>query len=154
MNCILQDIDWRALLLDDMTADQCAESFATILTTQLDLVIPSEIITIRPSDKPGMTKYVRKLFNRSHSLRRRATRTQNKADNAQFCIARWKAKKAWFEAQQKRNEKIYAIATGPGGRSKAFWKILKQNFGSKDNQGIPMLVDGSNIYTTDACIDH
>ena len=100
LNCRLQDIDWRALLLDDMTADQCAESFATILTTQLDLVIPSEIIVIRPGDKPGMTKYVRKLFNRSHSLRRRATRTQSKADNAKFCIARRKAKKAWFEAQK------------------------------------------------------
>ena len=37
---------------------------------------------------------------------------------------------------------MYAKATGPGGHSKAFWKILKQNFGNTANDSIPMLIDG------------
>ena len=150
LNRRLQDIDWHALLTTDMTADQCAESFTTVLTTQLDLAIPKEIIIIRPNEKPGMTKYVRKLFNRSHTLCRRASQTGNNTDKIKFCLARRKAKKAWFEARQKNSAKLYAKATGPGGRSKAFWKILKQNFGNNKNQSIPTLVDGLNSYTSDA----
>ena len=58
----LHNIEWHTVLVSGMTADECAQTFTDILTTQLDLAIPSETITIRPRDKPGMTNYVRKLF--------------------------------------------------------------------------------------------
>ncbi len=47
------------------------------------------------------------------------------------------------------NEKMYAKATGPGCRSKVFWKILKQTSGNKKSQSIPTLIDATNIYTSD-----
>jgi len=125
LSCKLQEIDWHTILLKDMTADECAETFATVLTRELDLAIPPITITVRPSDKPGMTSYVRKLFKLSHVLYRRARQTKSEADNTKHCFARRKAKKAWFVTQQKHNAITYAKATGPGGRSKAFWKILK-----------------------------
>ena len=149
LNCRLGDIEWINLLTSNMTADVCAETFAYILTEELDKIIPIEIITIRPRDKPGMTSYVRKLFNKSHRLCRRAKSTKTHADNAKFVIARRKAKKAWFGAQQTHHAKMYAKATGPGGHSKVFWKILKQNFGNTKSQTIPTLIDGPNVYTTD-----
>jgi hypothetical protein len=83
-------------------------------------------------------------------LYRRARQTKSEADNAKHCLARRKAKKAWFVAQQKHNALTYAKATGPGGRSKAFWKILKQNFGRKNNPSIPTLIDGKNVFTSDS----
>ena len=101
--------------------------------------MPFEIITVRPWDKPGMTSYVRKLFNKSHKLCRLAKSTKTQADNAKFVIARRKAKKEWFKAQQMHNAKMYAKATGPGSRSKGFWKILKQNFGNTKSQTTPTL---------------
>ena len=101
----------------------------------MDTVIPIETIVVRPWDKPGMTNYVLKLFNKSHKLCRRAKNTKSLNDNAKFAIARTKAKKAWFKAQESHNAQMYAKAMGPGSRSKVFWKILKQNFGNtKVNQ--------------------
>jgi len=146
----LHATDWHALLTSDMTANECAESFASELERQLDLIIPPVIITVTPRDKPGMTHYVRTLFKRSHMLCRRAKRTKSNADNIKFCLARKKAKKAWHAAKEKQNAKIYAKAMGPGGRSKAYWKILKQNFGNKNNQSIPTLIDGTHTYISDA----
>ena len=89
------------------------------------------------------------FFNLSHRLCRRAKQTKTDADNANYRLARRKAKKAWFAAQQKQNSVTYAKAMGPGGRSKAFWKILKQNFGDTKNQSIPTLVDGPNSFISD-----
>ena len=149
LNSRLTEIEWANLLTSDMTADECAEAFAYILTEEMDKFIPIETITVRPRDKPGMTAYVRKLFKKSHKLCRHAKTTKNRADNAKFLIARRKAKKEFFKAQQIHNEKLYAKATGPGCRSKVFWKILKQTSGNKKSQSIPTLIDATNIYTSD-----
>ena len=114
--CTLHDIDWHTLLAGHTNADECTESFTAELTKQLDLIIPPETVTVRPGDKPGMTNYVRKLFKRPHALCRLAKQTKNNADNAEFCHAKRKAKKAWFDAQQKHHAKIYAKVMGPGGQ--------------------------------------
>ena len=150
LNTRLKDIDWPHIIQNDMTVDGCVASFYATLTEQLDLVIPPVTITIRPQDKPGMTHHIRKLFKQSHMLGRRANKTKTKYDILQHIIARRKAKKEWFKEQQKHNARIYAKSTGPGSQAKAFWKILKQNFGESKRTNIPTLIDGFKLLTDDS----
>ena len=48
LNCRLKEVEWDNVLTSEMTADLFAETFACVLTEELDKIMPFEIITVRP----------------------------------------------------------------------------------------------------------
>jgi hypothetical protein len=127
LNSKLCELDWQGLLLCTTTADDCAETFVKLLTENLDAVIPPVSVVIRPRDKPGMTSYVRKFFKKSHKLCRLAKQTKLHSDKVKHALARRKAKKAWFVAQQKKQRETLCQSHG----TRKSVKIFLENFETK-----------------------
>ena len=149
LNSNLLSLPWHALLSNCADVNDCVSELTGIVSDALDIVIPSTLLKVRPRDKPGMNDFVRKLFKNTHKLHRLATLSKDATDLENHRNARRIAKKAWYQAQKHYHEKIYKNSNSPGGRSKAFWKILKSNFSQKKHISVPTLTDGLANYTTD-----
>jgi len=69
LNSNLCDIPWQTCLFSHGNSiDDITDNFYSILGHEINSVVPFKLITVRKSDKPGMTAYVRKLLNKARSL--------------------------------------------------------------------------------------
>jgi len=64
----------------DLSVDECLNVFYKILNDKIVETIPQTSVTVRPNDRPGMTREVRLLFRNTHRLYRIAKRTKNEFD--------------------------------------------------------------------------
>jgi len=58
-------VAWLTLLAYDRDVDSNVKSFYSWLNNEMDKVIPVVTFTVRPSDRPGMTREVRLLFQKN-----------------------------------------------------------------------------------------
>ena len=150
LNTALGLVPWHTVLSNTLTVDECVHTFNILLLDEIDSIIPQRSVKIKPRDKVGMTSEIRKLFNRTHALHRLAKKTKNIVDIENHRNARRLAKKAWYSAQKEYYKKLYAKSNSNSGRAKTFWKIIKSNFGNKNNTRIPTLRENNTDVTCDA----
>jgi len=96
----LSIVPWLTLLAYDRDLDSNVKSFYSLLNNKMDKVIPVVTFTVRPSDRPGMTREVRLLFQKTHKLYRIGKKTKIESDIELYRVARREAKKIGLKPRQ------------------------------------------------------
>ena len=146
LNSNLLIVPWHTFLNDNV--NDSVYNVTKVIIDELNSVIPPLSVTIRPRDKPGWNSTIRKLFNNTHRLLRRARLTKSPIDIENHRESRRIAKRAWYKSQKDFHQKLYAKTFNSEGRAKTYWKILKLNFGGNRAPNISTIIDGDGKYHT------
>jgi Reverse transcriptase (RNA-dependent DNA polymerase)/Endonuclease-reverse transcriptase len=140
LNHNLSDVPWNALLPISESVDDCVYVFYNVLNDELNKVIPLQLVTIRPRDKPGMNSQIRKLFSNVHRLHSVAKLSGSAVDIQKHREARSFAKKQWRTAR-----KVYYSKLGANlSNSKKYWKSVRSIYGNSAESSICSLITNSS----------
>ena len=144
LNDQLLQIPW-GMIIGESDIDDAVEMMTDLIKQCCSNCIPHKTVKINPSDKPGMTAKVKKLFRTTRRLHKRAQRTNNIPDIANHREKRHEAKLAWQKAQKDYYENIEKKLQNSKNDSRTYWKIIKSVLCNKKNEAIPCIVDGDTI---------
>ena len=112
--------------------------------------IPSNLVTIKPRDKPWYTSAVKKLHKQVRKLHALKTSTNNPIHIQQFKTKRHEAKEALRTAKNNYYQSISNNILDPECTPKSFWKLVKGVYNPNNHSSIPTLIDNGTQYTDDA----
>ena len=109
--------------------------------------IPSHNITIRPKDKPWITREIKKIINTRNRLYRRYQVSRDPVHFDVYSRVKTEANMKISEAKLNHKESPISKLEGLQSSPKNFWNA-KEIYGTKKGDKIPTLVDGNTQYKT------
>ena len=145
LNNLLTNAPWEAAIVQENPNESC-NIFMDILEKIIEECIPSQIVTIRPKDKPWMTSEIRKLIrkrNRLHKIykRTKTPQTERKYKDMRNCVvSKIRETKQNYEIDQLIKLENCNI------NSRSWWKCIKSKLGlQKPNIDSPLLHNNQMI---------
>ena len=151
LQSLILEAPWHTLLLGDVNDQQY--TFTKLVKEMINECVPNYDVVINSKDKPGMTNKIKRLFNKSNKLHKKALKSKLPKDIDKHKTARRIAKAEWkkarFQYYHKLNLKLISHETS----TKAWWKLNKQELGLNKKQSIPSLICDNKIVndTIDKC---
>ena len=149
LNNNLKDVPWNVMLSHNDTIDDMVVNFTSIVKDEMKECIPNKTVLIRPSDKPGMTGRIRKLFRKCNRLHKIASKSKLPQDIEKHRTARKEAKNEWKIAKQNYYNRLYSKMSTSENKNKVYWKITKSLYGQNKIPNIPTLTLNGTDYTDD-----
>ena len=146
LNAVYDQIPWHLCFEELDNINDIVDNITEIRINTAKSYIPNKLILIRPQDKPGMTKAVRKLIIKCRRLNKIRKMTKNQVDIENHRNVRREVKLAWKEAKTEFNENMAEKLQNDKTSDKAYWKLLKTNYANERDQNIPTLVDDDEIF--------
>ena len=108
--------------------------------------IPNRYVTIRPSDSPWYTGYLRKIKRKLDRIHGRAKRSNNPDIWASYREHRNEYNREIKKAEQEYNLKLASNLQNKSVSSKQWWKLAKSFLGYNNETSYPPIKDGDNIH--------
>jgi hypothetical protein len=149
LNTHFDQVPWDAIFQETHSINDLVDVVKTVLNDASERYIPSKCVTIRPSDKPGMTNKVRLLFRQQSRLHKKAQGSTNQIVINAYKEKRREANQQWKQAKQDYYLKLGNKLGNAQTSSKTYWSLVKSLFGPGSGQSIPPIID-NNITHIDA----
>ena len=142
----MQSAPWAVLdIFDDV--NEAENYFTTLFTSVCEDHIPHKMGTIRPKDKPWMSKEIKRAIR--HRDRRHKKWKQNRTEQNELLYknARHEVNVLKFYAKLEHERIIAEKLTNKDTSAKEYWHLTKLVYGNKVKSSIPSIIDGGKVYT-------
>ena len=142
-----QNTDWDSLRDDNL--DTYATNISNSVLAMASECIPNKHITVKPSDPPWITSFLKRQIRKRRRAYRKAKKTNQLHHWAKFKRLRNEIITLTRQCKQQHNDKITTKLKSENLSQKDWWATLKSFISPQTNTTIPPLESNGNTYVDD-----